>query len=158
MNKSKRERLDNIIEKQDFEKAQELIDEYRKQYGEDIDIYPLEVELYVAMGEKHKAYCIAREAIKKNPYNIELNVMMREIAKSTNHMVEAMKYNVILSVLQNLRGEENLVDESLESLVIQQSEEIIQSGDRESIIKNQQEIDYYMEHLDTFFGLLDESL
>lgn len=55
-----------------------------------------------------------------------MNVLMREAAKLTGHMTEAMKYNVILKWLQlYFRKEEDLFDEDLEQMVIQQSEEII---------------------------------
>ena len=159
MNKSMLKNINDMIDNQEYQKAQKLIENYKEQVGCDIDIYPLEAKWLVAINKPQEAYNVAKEAIRKNPYNIEMNVLMREAAKLTGHMTEAMKYNVILKWLQlYFRKEEDLFDEDLEQMVIQQSEEIIKSGDREKIIENQSEINYIMDHMDTYFGLLDESL
>ena len=63
-----------MIDNQEYQKAQKLIENYKEQVGCDIDIYPLEAKWLVAINKPQEAYNVAKEAIRKNPYNIEMNV------------------------------------------------------------------------------------
>lgn len=157
MDSLKREILENAIASKELKKAEEIIDKYKAKYDGDIDIYPLEVKLLNEKGEKEKAYQIASKAIKKNPYNISLNVMMRDAAKSMGYLVEAMKYNFKTIALQTcFKDEKKLFDEELEQLVVEQGDAIMEKGKPDEIVKYQQEVTYVMKHLSTCYGLNDE--
>lgn len=82
------------------EKIEELVKTYEAQFPKDFDLYALKAWLCFRRGKDEEAYRIIKDGIKRNPYNYVANQMARMLCRAMGRFAEAIKYDVIIAMLQ----------------------------------------------------------
>lgn len=73
LKKEVEEKLQTVESKEDIERLQKLINKYKEKYLYDLDLYAMEITLFLIQNNLKKAREIAEIAIQINPYNAEAN-------------------------------------------------------------------------------------
>lgn len=131
---------------------EDKIKEYEKACPMDLDLYWMKAEMQLLGGNGEMAYAVIKEGIRKNPYNMELNITARSVCKETERYIEAVRYNAILTVLSSLFPNDVKVDSWNGELL----EQIAKCGERDGAQEDyQKELENLNKHFETAFGLLD---
>lgn len=121
----------------------------------DLDLYWMKAEMQLLCGNGEDAYAVIKKGIRKNPYNMEMNITARSVCKETKRYIEAVRYNAILTMLSSFFPNNVKVDSQSEEL-LKQIAECGESADmqREEYRK---ELDNLNKYFETVFGLLDHT-
>lgn len=137
---------------------EKMIGAYAGTYPEDLELYSMKAQYFILRGDNEKAYLTIKEAIGKNPYNREINLMAREICEKTARYEEAIRYETALKLLGSFFSE--LPDyEKHEEMLLQklteQQEQACAAGDLEGLQQQSRRLARLELDIESFFGLYD---
>lgn len=141
------------------EKCDELLEEYETCYPADLDLYEMKARNALLWGDKERAYAIAKQAVIKNPYNLEANFCMRKICEANGLYIEALKYAAIGNVITefcNLEKKDLQDDAELQEKISRQEEQLAREGDKETLKQYIESLDWFKKQSDYFFGVFDQ--
>lgn len=152
----------NILEMLHNEKEpnsllKEMLNEYEMRYPMDLDLYGMKTDCYLWSGNIEEAYKAAKEAVRKNPYNWEVNSKIREVCELMENYAEAIKYDTIANFLQNFfnlsheEGHLNLLEEKL----AKEGEEFAAEGNAAKLEEYKRSVSDLVRNLPVFFGIYD---
>lgn len=155
-----KEQIFQALEIGKIEGLQERIFQYQKECPKDFDLYVIRARYLLLEGNTEEAYQIIAQGVRRNPYNWEINRIAREVCEKTSRYVEAMKYEVILGMLEErfpeLKGSERHL-EVLNRRITEEMETIITSNDRQQILGCNEKLRMFEHGMATFFGLYDQT-
>lgn len=137
---------------------QEQIDEYQEKCPKDFDLYMIRARYSLLTGNAEEAYQIIEEAVRRNPYNWEINRIAREVCEKASRYMQAIKYEVVLELLERFFAELPSSERHFETLnqkLAEQYEYIIASRDERRMIQYNEELKSLENNMNTFFGLYD---
>lgn len=144
-------------EKEPSSLLKEMLNEYEMRYPLDLDLYGMKTNYYLWSGNLEEAYKTAKEAVRKNPYNWEVNSKIREVCELMENYVEAIKYDTIANFLQNFfnlshdEGHLNLLEEKL----AKEGEKFAAEGNDARLEEYKRSVGYLVRNLPVFFGIYD---
>ena len=132
-NKLKVNILDKLFNGENDHDLENKIKKYEEECLEDLDLYVIKSWWQYRYGDLNKAYAIIRDGLQKNPFNFTLNQAAYTICINRNQLIEALRYIIILTTLQDSFSEFPRIEynkqELLEKIVEQHKEFLIQ-GDK----------------------------
>lgn len=153
-------RIENALRK-DTETSQTLrnmIAEYEKQYPKDFDLHGIKARYCMSVGKLEEARIIVEAAVRRNPYNWEINFVAREVCERMGCLEDAIKYEAILELFRAFLSESPIYEKHVDMLVQKLEEQyngIIALGDAAEIHCCSRQLEYIKNNLDTTFGFFD---
>lgn len=142
----------------DVSVMQNMIKQYEETYPFDLDLYQLKSICFLAQNKITEAYRLSREAVKRNPYNLEANIQMRNVLERMGEDVEALKYDIIAMTFQSLfqlnSGQESHQRE-LERKIEQKGAALAKSGTETKVREFREEVACLVRNMDSCFGFTD---
>lgn len=99
LKKEVEEKLQTVESKEDIERLQKLINKYKEKYLYDLDLYAMEITLFLIQNNLKKAREIAEIAIQINPYNAEANYNLAIVCEEQEDYIESYRYYLLARYL-----------------------------------------------------------
>lgn len=161
MNHLKEEILKEFYAKTISDEVLTLIKNYEDKFQNDLDLYSMKIKYYMSQNKLEEACDLAKKAIKKNPYNIEIIYSLAMVCEKTNRYIEAYKYYSIGYIIHEhfqlniiLKSEYEQKINELERQIVNQGNMIVASGDLEKEKLYHEELKLFLENQKINFDIL----
>ena len=83
-----------IYQKENANDIQTMILEYENEFSDDMDIFLMKMCLFIYENKIQAAIEIGKQALRKNPYLLEIHLKLAEAYKDQSKYIEAYKHYV----------------------------------------------------------------
>lgn len=133
----------------------EMIENYEEKNPYDLELYVMKIKYCLLWEETERAYRLAGEAVRKNPYHYDVNLCMRDVCERMGEYDKALKYDIIAEML---KGRFRIVTEQesrrneLEEKLEQEGESLRLYGTKEQKEQYRQKVNRLIAQMKTVFG------
>ena len=156
MKNDKKEMIwDLFDQKENANDIQTMILEYENEFSDDMDIFLMKMCLFIYENKIQAAIEIGKQALRKNPYLLEIHLKLAEAYKDQSKYIEAYKHYCISKLLASFAGEEKICRdcELLAKGSLEQLEELITYlPDEQKIYLSQKMIPAFLGYEKNQFG------
>lgn len=110
MKNDKKEKIWSLLSQKENvgNEIQTLILEYENEFPGDMDIYLMKMWLFIYENEVQVAIEVGKQALRKNPYLLEIHLKLAEVYKKQSKYMDAYKHYCISKLLASFAGEEKI--------------------------------------------------
>ena len=145
MNEKKKQIWKLFLKKEkSINQIQDLILNYENEFPEDVDLYLMKMWFFSEENKVQQAIEIGEEALRKNPYLLEIHIKLAEAYECQSKYMNAYKHYCISKLLASYAGDKKVHNdceqaskramERMEQLIAYLSEEQKTFLDRKSVV------------------------
>lgn len=160
--KKRKEQIESFLSQGNVEASRELIEEYEKQYPDDIDVIAMKTRYNLLAGKIETAMKLALQGVRRLPLNADmyynLACVYRIIGNKVLSYINFEKANFLYASTQKGEKIKELgLNEKKDAILQEYTEEMEQTTNKEKLIQLKQDIDRIMNISKNNFGFMDHS-
>ena len=159
--KKRKEQIESFLSQGNVEASRELIEEYEKQYSDDIDVISMKISYHLLVGEISEAMELALQGVNRLPLNGDMYYNLAYLYEIAGNIDLAYlnyeKAKFIYSYTKSSKIDELELEEKTDAILQKFTDEMDKSSDREKLDQMKQKIDFLADASEKNFGFVEKS-